>query len=145
MVPKKTRKEKKEQQVLGKRIGYKPGDWLPAHGKMGQRAHPGIGPLAEAVISGLSIGQIHGLMNPSYSDLKDRGQTGNLADIAEAKDALQKALLVELGVAGVIAYAFSSWTPGLVGGGMGLLLYLLGTSALDSGYLDYREKKGEIV
>jgi hypothetical protein len=136
MVPKAT--------LLGKRIGYKPGDWLPS-GKMGERAHPGIGPLAEAVISALSVGQIHSLMNPSYSDLKDRGQTGNPADIQESRDALQKALLVELGVSGVIGYAFGSWTPGLVGGGIGLLLYMLGNSALDSGLRDYTAKRGEVA
>ena len=136
MVPKTTR--------LGKRIGYKPGDWLPAAGKMGQKAHPGIGPLAEAVISALSVGQIHGLMNPSYSDLKDRGQAGDPADIQESRDALEKALLVELGVSGVIGYAFGSWTPGLVGGGMGLLLYMLGRSALDSGLREHTARRAEV-
>ena len=129
---------------LGKRMGYRPGDWLPHGGDMGRLGPSGLGPMAEAVISALSIGQIHGLMNPSYGDLKDRGGTGNLEAIANAREGLKKALLVELGVSGVIGYAFGTWIPSAVGAGVSLLLFWLGSTALDSGYAGRNDVKNTV-
>lgn len=123
---------------LKRALGYKPGQWLPKgkqidHSGMSGVEGEGIGSVGEAVVSALSIGQIHGLMNPAYGTLKDKGRTGSDKDVQDAREGLRTALFVEIGVSGILGYAFESWLAVGVGLGLSTVLFSIGTYALNSG------------
>lgn len=126
------------EKYLKRALGYKPGQWMPKgkpidHSGMAGVDGDGIGSVGEAVVSALSIGQIHGLMNPAYSALKDKGRSGSDRDIQDAREGLRTALLVEVGASAILGYAFDSWLASGVGLGMSAVLFSIGTYALNSG------------
>lgn len=126
------------EKYLKRALGYKPGQWLPKgkqidHSGMSGPGGDGIGSVGEAVVSALSIGQIHGLMNPAYGTLKDKGRTGSAKDVQDAREGLRTALFVEVGVSGILGYAFESWLAVGVGLGLSVTLFSIGTYALNSG------------
>lgn len=131
------RTKAQNEKYLRRTLGYKPGQWMPRgrriNHEMSGTEEGGIGVIGEAVVSALSIGQIHGLMNPSYSDLKDKGRTGSDTEIQDAREGLRTALLVEVATSGVLGYAFESWLAAGVGLGMSGALFAIGIRALNSG------------
>lgn len=134
------------EKYLRRALGYKPGQWMPKgksidHSGMAGSGGDGIGPVGEAVVSALSIGQVHGLMNPAYGTLKDKGRNGTDQEVQDAKEGLRTALFVETGVSAVLGYAFQSWLAGGVGLGLAITLYSISTYAISSG----RAERGQVT
>lgn len=86
------------------------------------------GRLGGAVLSAFSVTQLHGLMNPSYEEIRERAADPEKAEAV--REGLRLSLALELGAAGLIGLAFSDWVPGAVAGGLSLALFGLGEHAL---------------
>lgn len=84
--------------------------------------------LGDSILSAISIAQIHGLTSPSMTELREMAADPVKAEAARQN--LGSTLLVEMGAAGLIGFAFANWTPGVVAAGTSLLLYYLGIKAL---------------
>lgn len=86
--------------------------------------------LGGAVLSAIGVTQLHGLMNPSYEEIRERADDPAKAEAV--REGLRSSLVLELGVAGIIGLAFSDWVPGVVAGGISLALFGLGEHALNT-------------
>jgi len=84
--------------------------------------------LGSAVLSAISITQIHGLMNPSYEEMREKASNPDLA--AAVRSGLNSSLALELGTAGIVGLMFKDFVPGAVAGGLSIALYFLGHHAL---------------
>jgi len=88
------------------------------------------GRLGGAVLSAIGITQLHGLINPSYEEIRERADDPAKAEAV--REGLRSSLALELGAAGIIGLAFSDWVPGVVAGGLSLALFGLGEHALQT-------------
>lgn len=88
------------------------------------------GSLGASVLSAISITQIHGLLNPSYEELRE--WAADPAKAEAAQEGLQSALTIELLASGLLSLAFKDWIPGAVSGSLSLALFSLGQKALKS-------------
>lgn len=97
--------------------------WHPTLGS----SETGWARVGQSVLSAISVAQIHGLINPSYLDLREK-RTEEAQEAALA--GLRSSLGVEVAASVLIGLAFQDIVPGLVAGGTSLALHFLGLNAL---------------
>jgi hypothetical protein len=102
-----------------------PVPWAPAP----REPRACLGTLGESVLSAISVAQIHGIIIPSYMELR-REAAADPQDREAVLDSLRYSLAIELGAAGLIWLVFNNLVPAAVAAGTSLILYALGRKAL---------------